>query len=260
MTSYEKSLLQQLEGHPWKETVTVLETTPSTNNTAKALCSAGAPHGTIILAEEQTAGKGRLGRSFSSPKGMGIYCSVLLRPEAPPQQLLCLTPLMAEAARRAVLNATGIDPGIKWINDLVVRKRKLCGILTERTEGVVVGIGINCGQEEEDFPPELRSTAISLKQILGTSPDRAALTAELLRQIYLAYKAFVSDPSSWMASYRSHCLTVGQDILLHRGNEVCHAFAHSIDEQGCLVIVHPDGSRETVSSGEVSVRGLYDYV
>lgn len=246
--------------HPWRDNMTVLKQTDSTNNHLKSLCAAGAPHGTVVLAEEQTAGKGRLGRSFSSPKGMGIYCSVLLRPQLPPEQLLCLTPLMAEAARRAVQITTGVEPEIKWINDLVVQKRKLCGILTERTEGVIVGIGINCQQEETDFPPELRSTAISLKQILGTAPDRAALTAELLHQIALASDALEADYSPWMASYRLHCLTLGQPVKIIRSDRTYEAVAEDLDSQGGLIVQLPNGTRETVSSGEVSVRGLYGYL
>lgn len=260
MVSFEHRLKQLLEHHPWKETLTVLERTGSTNNDVKALCAAGAPHGTVVLAEEQTAGKGRLGRSFSSPKGMGIYCSVLLRPPLPPERLLCLTPLMAEAARRAVQTAVGVQAGIKWINDLVVEKRKLCGILTERTEGVIVGIGINCLQEEADFPPELRSTAISLKQILGTAPDKAALTAELLHQMSLAYDALISDPAPWLTSYAAHCLTLGQPVRVCRSDHSYEAFAEALDSQGGLIVRLSDGTRETVSSGEVSVRGLYGYL
>ncbi len=260
MASFEQRLRDLLECHPWRETLTVLEQTESTNNIAKALCADGAPHGSVVLAEEQTAGKGRLGRSFSSPKGMGIYCSVLLRPLLPPEELLCLTPLMAEAARRAVRTATGVDAEIKWINDLVVENRKLCGILTERTTGVIVGIGINCAQEEADFPPELRSTAVSLKQILGTEPDRAALTAELLRQIALASDALEADCSAWMASYKEHCLTLGQPVRICRTDRTYEAFAETLDAQGALIVRLPDGTRQTVSSGEVSVRGLYGYL
>ena len=167
---------------------------------------------------------------------------------------------MAEAARRAVQITTGVEPEIKWINDLVVQKRKLCGILTERTEGVIVGIGINCEQEEADFPPELRSTAISLKQILGTAPDRAALTAELLHQIALASEAFVSDPSPWLTSYRTHCLTLGQPVKIIRSDRTYEAVAEDLDSQGGLIVRLPDGTQETVSSGEVSVRGLYGYL
>jgi len=246
--------------HPWRNHITVLEKTDSTNNQLKALCAAGAPHGSVVLAEEQTAGKGRLCRSFSSPKGMGIYCSVLLRPQLPPEQLLCLTPLMAEAARRAVKIVTGVEADIKWINDLVVNQRKLCGILTERTEGVIVGIGINCQQDEANFPPELRSTAISLRQILGNAPDRAALTAELLRQIALAADALEADFSPWMASYRLHCLTLGQPVKVCRNDRTYEAVAEDLGSHGELIVRLPNGSRETLFSGEVSVRGLYGYL
>ncbi len=260
MDIFEQNLHRLMAGHPWQNTITVLQQVDSTNNALKALCASGAPHGTVLLAEEQTAGKGRLGRSFSSPKGKGIYCSVLLRPSLPAQKLLCLTPLLAEAARRAILEVTGVDAKIKWINDLVAEGRKLCGILTERTDGIIAGIGINCAQEEGDFPPDLRHTAVSLKQLTGTEPDRAALTAALLHQVCLAFQALEEDPAPWLESYGRHCLTLGQPVKVCRMEEAYEAFAEALDPQGGLIVRLPDGRRETVSSGEVSVRGLYGYV
>ena len=260
MEAYAQDLYRLMAGHPWQETVTVLPRADSTNNVLKALCASGAPHGTVVLAEEQTAGKGRLGRQFSSPKGLGIYCSVLLRPTVPAESLLCLTPLLAEAARRAVLEVTGVEAGIKWINDLVAEGRKLCGILTERTDGVIAGIGINCAQEEADFPPELRRTAVSLKQLTGTAPDRAALTAALLRHVLSAFQALEKGPAPWLEAYGQHCLTLGKTVKICRSCRSFEAFAEGLDSQGGLVVRLPNGSRETVCSGEVSVRGLYGYV
>ena len=254
-----------LQGHPWAETAIWLPTVNSTNTYAAMLAKQGAPHGTVVLADHQSAGKGRLGRQFSSPQGKGIYCSAVLRYEIQPERLFSLTPIMAEAVRRAVAAVTGLQPQIKWINDLVLNGRKLCGILTELgTENgtisyVVVGIGINCSQLEEDFPPELRQTAISLQQALGKPVDREAVALELIRQIQLAADGFLDNPAFWMETYVNRCLTIGKDVRLIRNGETRKAHVDGIDDRGALLVTLPDGTKETVFSGEASVRGLNGY-
>ena len=251
----------RLPAHPWANQIICLDTVDSTNTHAKQLAGQGAPHGTVVLANRQTGGRGRLGRQFSSPAGLGIYCSVVLRYSVPPERLLLLTPVMAEAARRAVVQATGLQPSIKWINDLVLEGRKLCGILTELGAGfVVVGIGINCSQQTADFPPELRGTAISLSQALAKPVDRDAVAAELIRQVQMAADGFLADPACWMLDYRHHCLTIGKDVQLIRGDTIRYAHVDDMDETGALLVTLPDGTKETVFSGEVSVRGLYGYL
>lgn len=242
-----------------------LETVDSTNTYAKRLAKEGVPHGTVILADHQTGGRGRMGRSFSSPKGLGIYCSVILRPEAEPSQLLHLTPMMAEAVRRAVLEATGLSAQIKWVNDLVINGRKLCGILTEmglngtKTDFVVVGVGINCNQKKEDFPAELQEIATSLSMELGKEIDRETVINALLRQIQIAFDCLLT-PQDWMEAYRQNCITLGKEVQIIRGEEVRQGFAEDMDDTGALLIRPADGSLEKVDSGEVSVRGLYGYL
>ena len=261
-------VVQLLEGHPWQGLVQVLETVDSTNNFAKAVAAQGAPHGTVILSDHQSGGRGRRGRSFFSPKGMGSYCSVVLRYDVPPEKLLHLTTVIAEATRRALAAETGLDVGIKWTNDLVLEKRKLCGILTELsleaetglTGYVIPGTGVNCGQQPADFPPEIRDMAISLEQALGRPLDRCALAAEMIRQYHLATSEMLTNPGPWLAGYRAHCLTLGQDVQILQGDQVRLAHAEDIDDEGGLVVTLADGRRETVRSGEVSVRGLYGYV
>lgn len=255
-----------LQGHPWAENAIWLPTVHSTNTHAAMLARQGAPHGTVVLADRQTAGKGRLGRTFSSPEGKGIYCSAVLRYDVQPERLFALTPIMAEAARRAVEAVTGLQPQIKWINDLVLHGRKLCGILTELgTENgavayVIVGIGINCSQQMEDFPPELRETAISLEQALGKTVDREAVILELIRQIQLAADGFLQNSSEWMISYVNHCETVGKDVMLIRNDERREAHVDGIDDRGALLVTLPDGKKETVFTGEVSVRSKTGYL
>lgn len=262
-----KQTIRALLGqHPWTDRITVLETVTSTNTIAKELAKQGAPHGTVVLAEQQTGGRGRLGRSFSSPAGLGIYCSVVLRPVLPPQELFRLTPMAAEAVRRAIAEVTGLQPEIKWINDLVLEGRKLCGILTElganahgSVDYVVVGIGINCCQQQADFPPELQETAISLAMALGRPVERAAVAAAVLRQLEAAAAA-LETPAEWMESYRRHCITIGKQVQLIRDEEIRAAYVEGMDDQGALLVRLPDGTRETVFSGEVSIRGVYGYI
>ena len=259
MTPYEAALRQVI---PHTTRMIVLDTVDSTNNYAKELARQGAMHGTAVIADGQTAGRGRMGRNFASAKGLGLYCSVILRPERSANQLMNLTVLAAEAARRAVLEVFGVRAGIKWINDLIYEGRKLCGILTELgfSDGIpdyaVVGIGINCNQLAEDFPPEIAAVATSVRQIIGYEVDRASLAAALLRQLEEALQA----EEAWLDSYRANCITIGQDVQLLRNETVRQAHATGMDDQGALLVTLPDGTQERIFSGEVSVRGLYGYV
>lgn len=262
-----EGVLRCLGPHPWAEQLIVLDSVDSTNTYAKALAAKGAPHGTVVLADHQTGGKGRRGRSFSSPKGLGVYLSVVLRYDVPPERLLHLTAVVAAAARRAVWSACGLDVGIKWTNDLVYEKRKLCGILTELsveaetglTDYVVPGIGVNCGQTPADFPEDVAPMATSLLQALGHSVDRCRLAAELVRQLHLAAADLLDRPQAWMADYKAHCITIGQDVKILRGSQVQLAHVDDMDSQGALLVTLADGTKDTVLSGEVSVRGMYGY-
>ena len=123
-----REIAARLDGHPWAELVQVLDSVDSTNNLAKTLAAQGAPAGTVIVADSQTGGRGRMGRSFVSPPGVGVYLSVILRPEAPPEELMHLTCAVAEVLCDGIEVASGLRPGIKWTNDLVLGGRKLCGI------------------------------------------------------------------------------------------------------------------------------------
>lgn len=245
------------------ETLLVFDTVDSTNTVLKELARQGAPHGTVVVADHQTGGRGRLGRSFSSPRGLGLYLSALWRVDAPPDRLMHLTCMAAEAARRAVLEVSGVDAQLKWINDLVVSRKKLAGILTELVStpaglAVICGVGINCGQTDTDYPPEVATLAVSLKQLKADS-DRSVLAAALIRQLALAYDHLLT-PAEWMAEYCRHCLTLGQDVQLLRNGSSQPAHVDGMTQEGALLVTHPDGTHETVFSGEVSVRGLYGYL
>lgn len=262
-----EGVLRCLDSHPWAERLVVLDSVDSTNTYAKALAAKGAAHGTVVIADQQTGGKGRRGRSFSSPKGLGIYLSVILRYDVSPDRLLHLTAVVAEATRRAIGEACGLDVGIKWTNDLVYEKRKLCGILTELsleaetglTDYVVPGIGVNCGQTPADFPEDVAPMATSLLQALGHPVDRCRLAAEMIKQLYLAASELLDTPQAWMAGYKAHCVTIGQDVKIVRGSQIQLAHVDDMDSQGALLVTLADGTKDKVLSGEVSVRGMYGY-
>lgn len=252
----------------WQDSLLWFDTIDSTNTRAKELAAQGAPHGTVLIADQQTGGRGRLGRSFHSPAGTGIYLSLILRPNCAPSDLMHLTCAVAVAACDAVEAVCGIRPGIKWTNDLVYGRKKLAGILTElglsptgTVSYAVIGIGMNCGQEEADFPPELREMAGSLHSVTGAELDRAQVAAALLDALYRMDQALLTDRSGIMDLYRKDCITLGKEISLVKADgSVRHGTAMDIDEAGGLMVSFADGTQETVTSGEVSVRGMYGYV
>ncbi len=254
-------------GHPWGQRIIHFDTVDSTNTYAKKIAADGAPNGTVIIADAQTGGRGRLGRSFSSPAGLGLYLSVILRPQCPPDALMHLTCAAGVAASDAVQTSAGITPGIKWTNDLVIGRRKLGGILTELSidpatklvDYAVIGIGINCKQQENDFPPEIRDIATSLF-LSGGEPDRVALAAALIHELYQMNEMLLTQKAQVMAVFTQRCVTLGKEISIVRGEQVLHAKALAVDEDGGLVVAFPDGSHTTVSSGEVSIRGMYGYL
>lgn len=253
---------------PWKNQILHFDSVDSTNTLAKNMAAQGAPSGTIILADGQTCGKGRLGRSFLSPGGTGIYMSVLLRPQCKPDALMHLTCATAVAVCDAVEAACGLRPGIKWTNDLVCNKRKLGGILTELSvssqtglaDYAVVGIGINCLQQPEDFAPEIREIAGSLQMLCPHPVSRAALSAEIIRAMYRMSETLLTQATAWLEQYRRDCITVGNTVSVVRGENIRHAVATGIDDKGALLVRYPDGTTEAVNSGEVSIRGMYGYV
>lgn len=253
--------------YPWKDHFHWFPEIDSTNDCLRAMARQGAPHGTVLIADHQTGGHGRLGRSFHSPGGVGVYLSILLRPDCLPGELMHLTCAAAVAMCDAVEAAAGLRPGIKWTNDLVYGRRKLGGILTElgfNSRGnvgwAIVGIGINCCQNQVDFAPEIQSTAASLGMVTGQEIDRSAVAAAMMEALQAMDARLLTGKEETLRQYRKDCITVGQDISLVRGEEVRHGHAVDVDGEGALVVRFPDGHTEAVNSGEVSVRGMYGYV
>jgi len=239
----------------------------STNSYLKREALAGAPHGTAAVANCQTAGRGRMTRTFQSPPDKGVYLSVLLRPRLAPKELMCVTGMTAVAICNAVERAAGVRPGIKWTNDLVLNGRKLCGILTEvaaegesgLTQFLVIGAGVNVSHTREDFGPEVSEMATSLAQE-GYQVSRAALAAAMLEELYRLSDALGGDVSGWVDAYRRDCVNLGKRVQLLWTDRKTEAEAVDIDGQFGLIVRLPDGSETTVRTGEVSVRGLYGYV
>ena len=252
--------------YPWADRIHCFDSLDSTNDLLKTMARQGAPHGTAILAKHQTGGHGRMGRTFHSPEG-GVYLSFLLRPDCLPGSLMHLTCAAAVAMCDAVEQAAAIRPGIKWTNDLVWEKRKLGGILTELglsprggVDYAIIGIGINCCQQAQDFPEEIRSIATSLHQITGTDVSPADVAAAMLEALHRMDSILLSGKEALLDRYRTDCVTVGQEISVVRGSEVRHGKALCVDAEGALVVEYPDMTREAVTSGEVSIRGMYGYV
>ena len=178
-----------------------------------------------------------------------------------------LTCAVAVAMCEAVEKATGVRPGIKWINDLVLDDKKLGGILTELsinsrtglTDYAVIGIGINCCQQAEDFSPELQAIATSLSAS-GYDTSTDALAAEMIAALHQMDTTLLTEKKTMMERYRADCITLGRDITVHSSRDVRPGKALDVDDEGGLVVSFPDGTQETVNSGEVSVRGLYSYI
>lgn len=254
--------------HPWADSIHIFDEVGSTNTLAKELAAKGAPSGTVLIADRQSGGRGRLGRTFLSPGDVGVYLTALIRPEYPPTELMHLTCAVAVAMCDAVEAAFGFRPGIKWTNDLVVGSRKLGGILTELSlnpktglvDYAVLGIGINCRQEAQDFDESIRNMACSARMVMGQDADRNLLAAEMIRSLRRMEENLLTGKDGMMARYRENCITLGKEISIVRGDEISHGTALDIDEEGALVVRLDSGEIRTVNSGEVSIRGLYGYI
>ncbi len=234
----------------------IFDTLPSTSDQVKTLAEQNAPHGTTVIARHQSAGRGRRGRSFYSPDGDGVYMSVLLSGPIPVKDSGRITCAAAIAVARAIESLLPTAIQIKWVNDLMIDGKKICGILTEgkldpksgMLNYAVLGIGINL--TTADFPPELKGLATSLKLMTGVAPDPDALVAGILNQLE---KAFTDTPAACLEEYRRRSAVLGKTVTVLRGAETFSARAVAIDDNGGL-LVQTDNQTITLSSGEVSVR------
>lgn len=233
----------------------------STNTVLKQRAEEGAPEGTVLLCERQTAGKGRQGRSFYSPSGGGIYMSLLLRPSFSAQDSLCITTCAAVAVCRAIEKHTGVKAEIKWVNDVFCHGKKVCGIATEAALDLesgglhyaVLGIGLNVFPGKEPLPPELSEiVGTLLPQPLPGQDLRSQLAADILNFFLEAYPSLTDK--AYFSDYRDRCFLLGAPIYILRNGAREEAVALDLDPDFRLLVQHPDGRREALSSGEVSVR------
>lgn len=242
-----------------------LDEVDSTNLECRRLAEQGAQSGAVVLARAQSAGRGRRGRSFQSESDLGMYLSVMLRPEEDMQTLSNLTAWVAVAVCDGVEACTGVRPRIKWINDLILGDKKLGGILTElglkdgAVDHVVVGIGLNVNHSREDFLPELRDMATSLSLELTDPPALPQLAAAIVLALDEMVEHFPHDRETYLEKYRAGCITTGKQVQLVTPASREEAESLYIDEEFRLVVRMPDGEERAVSAGEVSVRGMYGY-
>jgi len=242
--------------------------TDSTNTRIRYLVDEGADDGALAVADVQNAGKGRRGRAWITPPGMNIAMSLLLKPQIAPNSAPMITLVMALAVARGIREVTGLNTQIKWPNDIVVNGRKVCGILTEMDmeidyiRAVIVGVGINVNESSsEDFAPEFRDTATSLKMECGETIERSLVIAACMEAFEDCYDVFLKQGnlSGLRAEY--------EDMLVSRGKEVrvldpageFSGVSEGINENGELLVRISDGSIKAIYAGEVSVRGLYGY-
>ncbi|QUH28842.1 biotin--[acetyl-CoA-carboxylase] ligase [Vallitalea guaymasensis] len=238
----------------------------STNQQAKKLALEGASNGTVVIAEEQTAGKGRRGKMWVSPPGTGIWMSAILRPSVMPENASMLTLVAGLAVCKAVREITNLEASIKWPNDIVVNGKKICGLLTEMNSEidfinfVVVGIGINVNIEK--FPPELDNIATSLMIEGNQSYQRKKLvkrTLEIFEDYYKKYLA-TEDLTKIIEEYNEHCINIGRKVRVTGRKQDITGNVKCVTNKGELIVTDQQGEDIVVTSGEVSVRGIYGYV
>lgn len=246
--------------------VVYYEETDSTNTRVKRLAEQGERQGTLVVADRQSAGKGRRGRGWESPKGENIYMSLLLRPEIEPSKAPMLTLVMAYSAALAIREQEGLEVGIKWPNDLVAGTKKICGILTEMNAEidyinyVVIGVGINVNVR--NFPEELREKATSLLNENGKEVRRAVLIAKIMRLFEQNYERFLKEQNLafLQETYNQLLVSRGREVTVLEPGHEYRAHAIGINDTGELLVRKEDGKEEAVFAGEVSVRGIYGYV
>jgi len=246
------------------KTVHFARETDSTNLWIKRLAKEGAPEGTLALAEFQSAGRGRLGRSWEVPEGTSVMMSILLRPKFEPQYAPTLTLVMGMAVAKAV-KKLGFDVSIKWPNDVVVSHKKICGILTEmgvrdgKIDYAVIGVGINVNIKE--FPEEMADKATSLYLESGRKFDRSQIPGLVMEAFEEYYEKFAAtcDLSGLKEKYESILANYNQPVRV-LAKEPYEGVARGITDGGELLVEKTDGTIVAVSAGEVSVRGLYSYV
>jgi BirA family biotin operon repressor/biotin-[acetyl-CoA-carboxylase] ligase len=238
--------------------IQVFEQTTSTNDVVEKLARDGVKEGVVVFAESQTRGRGRLGRKWMSPTRKGLWFSVLLRPNLLPQETTQLTVISATALRRAIKTVCGLDAGIKWPNDILLRGKKAAGILTEmsaevdRVRHVILGLGLDVNQDADEFAGELRPVATSLKIEAGEEICRAELATEILRELDRDYARVCAGKFPEVADeWEAACVTIGKNVTVHVGERRFRGRAESLDDDGALLVRTEHGHLERIIGGDV---------
>ncbi len=231
---------------------------PTTNAHAVQLARKGEPEGTVVIADAQDSGRGRLGRSWVSPPGRNLYASVILRPRTAPHELQGITLLAAVAAAETIAEFTPQKPSVKWPNDVLIGTRKIAGILmemqgsVEMADFVVAGIGVNVNAREEDFPPALRKTAASIQSSSGRTVPRTAFTQALFLSLEIWYKTFLQKGlSAIIEAWRRHFSSEGKPVRVRSLRKTIEGICLGVDETGALLVRTASGATERILAGDV---------
>jgi BirA family biotin operon repressor/biotin-[acetyl-CoA-carboxylase] ligase len=239
--------------------IRVFQETTSTNDIIEKFARDGVKEGVVVFAESQTKGRGRLGRKWASPAKKGLWFSILLRPDLRPHETTQLTVASATALRRAIERQTGLEPEIKWPNDVLVCGKKVAGILTElnaevdRVKYVIIGIGVDVNLVARDFPAELRKIATSLKIESGKTISRAELAVSILRELDADYQRICTGEFEDVAEeWEKHCKTIGEEVVIRTGAREIRGRAESLAEDGALLLRTEHGRPERIVGGDVT--------
>lgn len=241
--------------------IQVFEETTSTNDVMEKLARDGVKEGAVVFAESQTKGRGRLGRKWISPERKGLWFSVLLRPDLRPQEATQLTVASATALRRAIASETGLQPEIKWPNDILLGGKKVAGILTElsaevdRVKHIILGMGVDVNLDADELPAELRKTATSLRIEKGELISRAELAVAILRALDEDYARICAGKFTAVADeWEAHCATIGKNVTVLIGDRKIRGSAESLDDDGALLVRSEHGHLERIIGGDVTLE------
>ena len=241
--------------------IRVFQETTSTNDVIEKLARDGVKEGVVVFAESQTKGRGRLGRKWMSPAKKGLWFSILLRPPLRPVEATQLTVAASTALRRAIASQTGLRPEIKWPNDILIKERKVAGILTElnaeldRIKYVILGMGVDVNLNASDFPPDLRRLATSLKHEAGRAIPRADLAIAILRELDIDYSRIAAGQFAALADeWETHCTTLGHEVVIRAGSREIRGQAEALGEEGALLVRTEHGHLEPIVGGDVTVE------
>ena len=241
--------------------IIVIDSTTSTNDEMDCKARDAAPEGLVIFAETQTGGRGRMGRKWSSPIKKGLWLSVLLRPPLVADECTQITIAAAVALVISIKKINGVEPEIKWPNDILVNGKKISGILTEMSSEpdhvkyVIVGIGVNVNQSSDDIPEDIKTIATSLKMVSGKTVDRSQLATDILHELDNCYKKVVAGRFSEIGeTWSGYCSTLGKRISIKTGSRTITGCAEALDETGALLVRTEHGRIERILGGDINLE------